>query len=602
MLNKGGIYIFSGIKGFIRNINHNTSIVRKILTLTLCLIFISLLIVSYTYYISMSSIIQNEVKSTYEMIAEQYASSVSYKMNIFENLVSGIATSNSIQKNLSMQQTDYFENIQMNIEINNAIDFLGSGYDYSQINNIKLYFMNPSFDLFGKYAEKMENAEKSDWYKLFDTKKRKLQVLSSPDDKGVLSLVKIISSLQQNNRMDVIGLVKIDINKQNLFKLSDKRVDKIQNLKIFVLDDASKVIYQNCRESYNALGLTDKEVELTDREVGVNSSGISALAVIRNMQYRDFKCIVVFPTDSVNVKIRNAIALILISIISIGAISIFIILIFSSSFAKRLKYLLGHMEKVKKGDFKVSHAIDYNDEIGIVHNNFNEMVEKLNQSINENYVQKLKKREAELKALQFQINPHFLYNTLECINSIAIVNNNMQISKIVLKLGEMLRYNLNNTVSEYVELKEEIKQIHNYVDIQKIRFGDKFSVVFDIPEELENIKILRFILQPVIENFIVHGFTDKKEKGCAEISVHERDGNIEFEIRDDGTGIPEYRLTQINDRLKVNDEWQVDGKKKSIGLQNVNSRIKLAYGEEYGLEITSIENIGTIVKIIIPKM
>lgn len=558
--------------------------------------------VSYTYYVSMSSIIQNEVKSTYEMIAEQYASSVSYKLNIYENLVSGIATSNSIQKALSAEQTDYFENIQKNIEINNAIDFLGSGYDYSQINEIKLYFMDPSFDLFGKYAESMENAQRSDWYKKFDTKKRKLQIISSPDDKGVLSLVKIISSLQQNNRMDVIGLIKIDLNKQNLFKLSDERIDKIQNLKIFVIDDAGKVIYQNCRESYNQLGLSDKDVQRQALDITLNREGTSSLAVIRSMEVRNYKCIILFPTDSVNVKIRNAIALILISIISIGVLSIIIILLFSTSFAKRLRLLLGHMEKVKKGDFKISSPIAYNDEIGIIHNNFNEMVEKLNRSINENYVQKLKKREAELKALQFQINPHFLYNTLECINSIAILNNCTEISKIVLKLGEMLRYNLNNTVSEYVELREEMNQIHNYVDIQKIRFGDKFSVIFDIPEEYENLKILRFILQPVIENFIVHGFTDKKEKGCAEISVHEIDGIMEIDIRDDGKGIPEHRLAMINNRLKINDEWQVDGKKKSIGLQNVNFRIKLAYGEEFGLYITSVESIGTIVKIRIPKL
>lgn len=550
----------------------------------------------------MSSIIQNEVKSTYEMITEQYASSVSYKMNIFENLVSGIATSNSIQKALSIEQADYFENIQNNIEINNTIDFLGSGYDYSQINEIKLYYMNPSFDLFGKYVENMRNAENSQWYNQFDAKNRKLQILSTPDDKGALSFIKIISSLQQTNRMDIIGLIKIDVNKQNLFKLSDKRVNKIQNLKIFTFDDTGKVIYQNCQESYRELGLADTDVEQQELELTLNTGSASALAVIRNMQYKDFKCVIVFPTDSVNVKIRNAIALILISIISIGAVSIFIILVFSSSFAKRLRFLLVHMEKVKKGNFKVSSVNNYNDEIGIVHNNFNEMVEKLDQSINENYVQKLKKREAELKALQFQINPHFLYNTLECINSIAIVNSCTEISKIVLKLGEMLRYNLNNTVSEYVELKEEINQIHNYVDIQKIRFGDKFSVVFDIPEEFENLKILRFILQPVIENFIVHGFTDKKEKGCAEISVNEVDGIIEFYIQDDGTGIPQHRLTLINDRLKINDEWQVDGNKKSIGLQNVNSRIKLAYGEEFGLDIKSTEGIGTIVKIRIPKI
>ncbi len=571
--------------------------------LTLCLIFLSLMAVSCSYYVSMSSIIENEVTSTYEMITEQYASSVSYKLNIFENLISGIATSNSIQKALStMQSSDYFNNMQKNIDVSNEIDFLRSGYDYSQIDEIKIYFMNPGFDLFGKYAENIENVQNNDWYKQIDMKKRKLEILSSPDDKGDLSLVKVISSLQQDNRMDIIGLIKINVNKKNLYQLSDKRIDKVQNLKIYTLDETGKVIYQNCPESLKDIGLSGEDLKRKDSEIPLmNTGGGSALAVLRNMQYRDFKCIIVFPTDSVNVKIRNAIALMLIAIISIGAVSLIIILSFSASFGKRLKYLLGHMEKVKKGDLNVTDASGYNDEIGIVHNNFNEMVEKLKQTINENYVQKLKKREAELKALQFQINPHFLYNTLECINSIAIVNNCMEISKIVLKLGEMLRYNLNNNVSEYVEFKEEINQIHNYVDIQKVRFGDKFSVIFDIPEELESRRILRFILQPVIENFIVHGFTDKKEKGCAEISATEKDGIIEIDIQDDGTGIPEHRLTLINDRLKINDEWQVDGNKKSIGLQNVNSRIKLAYGEEFGLEIKSIQNIGTLVKIRIPS-
>lgn len=597
---EGGLYILKRIAQLLIRINQNTSIVRKIIVLTLCLIFFSLILVSSTYYINIRSLIENEVKSTYEMITRQYANSVSYKLNIYENLTSSITTLNSIQKALSMKNIDYYTNLQNDEEISSSIDFLSAGYRNSQIDAIQVFAFNPAIDFQGKYTDSVDHLREASWFEQTDMSSRKLQFLSSPDQLGVLSFVKVILSLQQDNRLELIGVVKIDVIKQSLFQLTDSRIGNMSDLMVYTLNENGKIMYKNSSQDFKSTGLSLSDLPGSERVVEVKIGRNPAIAVIQDIAYRGWKAVVIFPINDVSEKIGKAIVLIIISMIFIGAVSIVIILLFSKSLGRRLKLLLVKMEKVKKGNLTIDYVMNAEDEIGIVDRNFNEMVEKLKQTINENYLQKLGKREAELKALQFQINPHFLYNTLECVNSLAIVNNNTEISTIVLKLGEILRYNLGNNHSEYVELREEIKQIHNYIDIFKIRFGDRFNVIFDIPGELENCKILRFILQPIIENFVVHGFSSKRQAGCAEILATEKDGMLEITIQDDGAGIPENKLKEINKMLKISEEWQLDGKEKSIGLQNVNSRIKLAYGEEYGLEIESLYEVGTIVRITIP--
>ena len=169
--------------------------------------------------------------------------------------------------------------------------------------------------------------------------------------------------------------------------------------------------------------------------------------------------------------------------------------------------LISKMDRVKGGNFDIlaSDVIDGDDEVATIDRNFNDMVKMLKKLIDDNYVQKLSTREAELNALKFQINPHFLFNTLETINAMSTELGVNQIGVISQKLGEMFRYSLNVSPGELELLKNELRHVRNYVDIQKIRFDDMFDVVYEVPEEFMTCRVMRFILQPIVENAIKYG-------------------------------------------------------------------------------------------------
>ncbi|QUI21426.1 sensor histidine kinase [Vallitalea pronyensis] len=262
------------------------------------------------------------------------------------------------------------------------------------------------------------------------------------------------------------------------------------------------------------------------------------------------------------------------------------------SISNRINVLIQKMIKVEQGDLVITQTIDSNDEIGIIDRHFNKMVKKLEALIQDNYVKQLKKREAELNALQFQINPHFLYNTLEIMNAIASVHKCYAICDISENLGEMFRYSISSDTSDFVNLSDELSHIKNYINIQKVRFGDRFEVYYDIEEGIEETKVLKFILQPIVENAMTHGFSKDMEKGFLEIAAFRDKHKLIIQVLDDGCGMDKDEVIRLNKAINEGTESLFSGD-KSIGLKNVNMRIKLAYGQQYGIYLFSGENEGT---------
>jgi two-component system sensor histidine kinase YesM len=200
------------------------------------------------------------------------------------------------------------------------------------------------------------------------------------------------------------------------------------------------------------------------------------------------------------------------------------------------------------------------------------------------YEMELRKNEAEIYALQSQINPHFLNNTLQCIRSIAIINRNDEITRITLAMSELLRYSMN--YQDKVRVIEEINIVKQYVMITNIRFQNRFRFFFQIAEEIVNVKMCRMILQPLVENAVHHGVSRREEGGEVEISGRNTEGVIIFEISDNGPGFEGPVLEEIRRVLAYSfTKNRETNRGRAYGLYNINRRIKLEYGESYGLEI-----------------
>lgn len=262
------------------------------------------------------------------------------------------------------------------------------------------------------------------------------------------------------------------------------------------------------------------------------------------------------------------------------------------SLTKPLNAIVRTMNKVQDGDTHARVSLKNNDEFGYIGKSLNSMLDNLNELFATNLEKQNRLRLAELKALYAQINPHFLYNTLDSIKWLAKLNGVDDIVLIVSQLGKLLKNSIRNQ-KDSVLISEEISLIGNYLAIQKVRYSDKFDVDIQIEESILDCVVPKFIIQPIVENAIIHGIEDKVGKAHLMIKGWHEENKIIFEVKDDGVGIPGEKLDRIRKLTQApNDD--------SIGIANVNKRIKLYYGEEYGLEIKSAENIGTITYITMP--
>ena len=230
--------------------------------------------------------------------------------------------------------------------------------------------------------------------------------------------------------------------------------------------------------------------------------------------------------------------------------------------------------------------------------NLSDQLDSYKQTI---YEHELSQSKLKYFALKNQINPHFLYNTLACIKSIAICNKENEISEIASGMAKILKYNLSSENTATVT--KEIEMIKAYLYIQSIRYYDSFSYSISIDEDIKNVEIMRFFLQPIVENAVIHGFSNSPTKGTITIRGELLDDCILFKISDSGIGIPPNILVQIKNNLEniATNLNNIDDKNStSIGLANINSRIALFYGKDYGITINSAINSGTIVTVKLP--
>ncbi len=261
---------------------------------------------------------------------------------------------------------------------------------------------------------------------------------------------------------------------------------------------------------------------------------------------------------------------------------------------KQINYMIHVFDDAEKGIYPTEPRRKMKDEYDIIMNNIIYLflnTVQLNSLLKEKeFEQKL----AELTALQLQINPHFLYNTLQSVE-LEIRNKNgntPEAAKSIQNLSDILKYSLGNPL-EFVTLREEVVYLKEYVEIQKYRFGEKFIVYYEIEEGLENARVFRLMLQPLVENSILHGLRKIKEKGYIKIKAFRKDNRISFQVTDTGIGMEKPEIEELYRRFK-------DKNAPSIGLRNINSRLLLRYGEDSCLKVRSKKNYGCSISFSIP--
>jgi two-component system sensor histidine kinase YesM len=269
---------------------------------------------------------------------------------------------------------------------------------------------------------------------------------------------------------------------------------------------------------------------------------------------------------------------------------------FARGITDPIEILNAKMKKVRFGNFEYHEEQDQKptamDEAGQLHRNFRIMLERINELIKENYQKQLTIKDTEFKALQAQINPHFLYNTLDSINWLARMNGQQHISRMVESLAFLLRSSI-RLKAPLIPLKKELEIVRHYITIQQIRFEERLHFVLDIPMELSDYAIPKLSLQPIVENAIHYGL-EQMTTPCS-ISIRaRRDGDrLLLTVEDNGPGMePSF--------LQMLERGEVKTRGSGIGLRNIDERIKLLFGSVYGIEIESERRVGTQVHLILP--
>jgi len=264
---------------------------------------------------------------------------------------------------------------------------------------------------------------------------------------------------------------------------------------------------------------------------------------------------------------------------------------------KRLYKIINAVKQVRTGDLMPSIEVDGNDEVGVLAHNFREMMKTIDVLIKESVSKEIITKEAELKALKTQIDSHFLYNTLENIRMMALVEDNYIVSDCLASLGDMMRYNMkwNN---EFVPLSEEISHIKNYIALMTLRYDFEIILKIDINDKFINREILKLTIQPLVENAVKHGLSEKlrSKNGSVSISVGTDDTHLYLNVMDDGNGMNINKVQELQNHIDRN----VD-KRYGLGLKNVNDRIKLFYGKQYGIIIEAEEGSYTKITLKLPN-
>jgi len=432
------------------------------------------------------------------------------------------------------------------------------------------------------YQKTIKNGAKITWQYVYD------EYL----DKYNLALHRVI----KNDNGNEIGVLQIKVTEQPL-----KNIIQDEPFDTFIILNDEVIISNDKRtEDVSIANINYKDNGISYIEYG-NEKIVAISRNVTSNEINSIKVVSMIPLNKIyrqsDLKSATGFAIIFISM----AISIIIIFKFSNNFSKRVIVFKGEMHKVVSGDFEIIKTLEGDDEIAELYDDLYKMIDSIQLLINQVYVEKIQKeqlaskqKDVEFKMLASQINPHFLYNTLETIRMKAYCNEQYEIAEIVKILAKIMRRNLEIN-DNLVSLESEITMIKNYLKIQKFRFGDRITYDINIECNIDDYYVLPLLFQPVVENAFVHGFEHKQGIGEIKIIISKDENRLIFSIRDNGVGISPETLENLRASIS-----NINYKGKSIGLNNVNHRIKIYYGDEYGVEIFSGLEVGTEVKIYLP--
>nr|WP_177296523.1 sensor histidine kinase [uncultured Blautia sp.] len=392
------------------------------------------------------------------------------------------------------------------------------------------------------------------------------------------------------------GVFFIDLNYSAISELCNQSMVENQGY-AFILDADGNIVYHPQQQQlYNELQTENISLIMgTDSDTVLSGKGSGEkLYSISRSEKTGWTVVDCVRVEELLRKSNKAQSLYVLVAMGLIVVALFFSRFISRSITQPIQQLCDSMERVQEGDFSVSDiVVDSVNEIGSLTRSFNVMTHRIQELMEQNIREQEAKRKSELKALQSQINPHFLYNTLDSIIWMAEGKKNEEVVLMTAALARLLRQSISNE-DEVVSIGQEVEYARGYLTIQKMRYKDKMEFQIDVDPSILHIPLIKLVLQPVIENAIYHGLKYKESKGLLQVKGFLKNGNAVIQVIDNGVGMDSETLAHIYDKHKVN--YQSNG----VGVYNVQKRLQLYYGNEYGITYESEKGRGTTATVTIP--
>ncbi len=567
------------------------SIRYKFTVFFLCVVFIPIIVISSVSIIKSSKIIQDKFSISNLVNTKQTGNNIEFVLNDTHQLSLDIIRDNTIHTFLEKTQSNpqsLDERAKSLAE--DWLFYMADSNSYTDSIYIRtsagtsLYAKNPKYQV-GSDIDKQIKTLKGRylWHSEYLENSAGMKT-------SLLYITRTLNDI--NNISNQLGVLRININENKISNIF--RNNMLESGENFYLVDQSNNIISSLQKNvlYKPI-----EQSVFDKIVGspekygfftANVQKENMLITYYKLDNTNWFLATFVPSSNLLKEIKTVRIQIIFSILISFFVFSILTIIFLNKFLSPLKEVRRVMKDFQNGNFNVRLNISGNDEIALLGSSFNQMSSKVQDLMNQVYIVQIKQKEAELNALQEQINPHFLYNTLDTIYWMSRMEKAMKTSLLIQSLSKLFRLSLNHGY-EYTTVKNEVEHLKNYILIQEMRYDGIIQFSIDVDEDILNCKVIKLILQPLVENAIYHGIEPRGDNGLINIKIFTEQNILIYEVHDNGIGTDDKQIQEV---LEM--PYQ---KKSNLGfaLKNVNDRIKLHFGEEFGITFTSSPETGTTV-------
>lgn len=561
------------------------------------LIVIPILIISIIIGIFSSKlIINNTTYHTQEMLG-QVQKNVDYYVLSIERITDYLSCNEDVLEYLRVCGQLHDKRVQSETKVRKLMtNYINI---YSEVSGILIAPESGMYISNEMYRISRDPLKNDEWYKIAVQNAPDMVLISKPIGRNirhwqnlssddVVSVVKCINDPDTGERMGVVCIdMKIDVIKSIIEKLTLGKSGFI-----FVMDESNEVVYAPINKTVYRIKSSWLQTENDNTLYHLNGKEYSI--IYNKSDYSNWYTVGVFYTELIPTEVRNLFFIIIIIACIMVVIGVLASTVFTASMSRPVKELQLLMQQAEKGNLNVQFEGGSSEEIIKLGTSFNKMIIKIKDLIEIVYTEQRSKRKAELKTLQQQIKPHFLYNTLDTIQWMAQEHEADDIVEVVEALAKLFRISISRG-NEFITLEEEIEHTRNYLIIQKTRYEDKLSYEINYDRALAKCKVIKLILQPLVENSIYHGIKQKVGNGHIKLQIYKEHNELLMLVSDNGVGISKKRVNEINSALAE----EKNNTNFGYGIFNVNDRIRLFFGDRYGLTFMYSKT-GAIAKITHP--